>query len=122
MIHKNMQTVPIPDPLETASPGTRLRLLSYNIQVGIGAKRYRDYVTDSWKHVLPHAQIYNNLGHIARAISDFDIVALQEVDAGSLRTSSSIKPNTSPRTPGFLFGITKQTVTLAKSPHTVTAC
>ena len=82
-----MQTVPIPDPLETTATGTRLRLLSYNIQVGIGAKRYRDYVTDSWKHVLPHAQIYNNLGRIAHAIRDFDIVALQEVDAGSLRSS-----------------------------------
>ena len=82
-----MQPVPIPDPLETASPGTRLRLLSYNIQVGIGGKRYRDYVTDSWKHVLPHSQSHQNLGHIARAISDFDIVALQEVDAGSLRTN-----------------------------------
>ncbi len=82
-----MHTVPIPDPFEAASPGTRLRLLSYNIQVGIAAKRYRDYVTDSWKHVLPHAQIYDNLGRIARAISDFDIVALQEVDGGSLRSS-----------------------------------
>ena len=82
-----MQTLPIPDPLEANSPGTRLRLLSYNIQVGIGGKRYRDYVTDSWKHVLPHAQIYNNLGRIAHAIRDFDIVALQEVDAGSLRSS-----------------------------------
>lgn len=82
-----MPSVPIPDPFEAASPGTRLRLLSYNIQVGIGAKRFRDYVTDSWKHVLPHAQIYDNLGHIARTISDFDIVALQEVDAGSLRSS-----------------------------------
>jgi len=83
-----MQSIPIPDPFETAAAtGTRLRLLSYNIQVGIGSKRYRDYVTESWKHVLPHAQIYNNLGHIARAISDFDIVALQEVDAGSLRSS-----------------------------------
>lgn len=82
-----MQSAPFPDPFEVDAVGTRLKLLSYNIQVGIGAKRYRDYVTDSWKHVLPHAQIYNNLGHIARAISDFDIVALQEVDAGSLRTS-----------------------------------
>jgi endonuclease/exonuclease/phosphatase family metal-dependent hydrolase len=82
-----LQTVPIPDPFEAAPPGTRIRLLSYNIQVGIAAKRYRDYVTGSWKHVLPHAQIYDNLSRIAHAISDFDIVALQEVDAGSLRTS-----------------------------------
>ncbi len=82
-----MQTVPVPDPFETDAGGRRLRLLSYNIQVGIGAKRFRDYVTNSWKHVLPHAQIYDNLKHIAGAISGFDIVALQEVDAGSLRTS-----------------------------------
>lgn len=122
MIHKNMQTVPIPDPLETASPGTRLRLLSYNIQVGIGAKRYRDYVTDSWKHVLPHAQIYNNLGHIARAISDFDIVALQEVDAGSLRTSFINQTEYLATHAGFPFWHHQTTVTLAKSPHTVTAC
>jgi len=82
-----MQTVPIPDPLDINVKGSRLRLLSYNIQVGIGAKRFRDYVTGSWKHVLPHAQIYDNMRQIAHAISGFDIVALQEVDAGSLRTS-----------------------------------
>lgn len=82
-----MHSIPIPDPLEDTVSGTRLRLLSYNIQVGIGSKRYRDYVTESWKHVLPHAQLYTNMDHIARAISDFDIVALQEVDAGSLRSS-----------------------------------
>ena len=65
----------------------RLRLLSYNIQVGIAAVSIRDYITMSWKHVLPHAQIYENLEKIAYAINNFDIVALQEVDAGSLRSS-----------------------------------
>ncbi|WP_455203746.1 endonuclease/exonuclease/phosphatase family protein [Kaarinaea lacus] len=65
----------------------RVRILSYNIQVGIAATSIRDYITHSWKHVLPHAQIYDNLGKIASAINDFDIVALQEVDAGSLRSS-----------------------------------
>lgn len=82
-----MQTVSMPNTVETPAAGTRLRLLSYNIQVGIGTKRYREYVTESWKHVLPHAQIYDNLKQIAHTISDYDIVALQEVDAGSLRTS-----------------------------------
>ncbi len=82
------QTVPIPDPfdLDDEAPGRRLRLLSYNIQVGIRAVSYRDYLTKSWRHVLPHSRLYENLSHIARAISDFDIVALQEVDAGSLRS------------------------------------
>lgn len=82
-----MTTVPLPDPLDTTPHGTRIRLLSYNIQVGIASTRYRDYITESWKHLLPHAQIYENLNRIAHAISDYDIVALQEVDAGSLRSS-----------------------------------
>ncbi|VAX03886.1 Endonuclease/exonuclease/phosphatase family protein [hydrothermal vent metagenome] len=82
------QTVPIPDPfdLDDAPYGRRVRLLSYNIQVGIASTRFRDYLTESWKHVLPHSRLYDNLSRIARAISDFDIVALQEVDAGSLRS------------------------------------
>lgn len=65
---------------------TRLRLLSYNIQTGIASTRLRDYVTQSWKHVLPHAQSLGNLDRIGQLISEFDIVALQEVDAGSLRS------------------------------------
>ena len=81
------QTIPMPSLTDAPSPGTRIRLLSYNIQVAIGTTRARHYFTESWKHVLPHAQIYDNLTHIARAISGFDIVALQEVDAGSLRSS-----------------------------------
>lgn len=65
----------------------RLKLLSYNIQVGIASKRYRHYLTHSWKHVLPHPQRFENLDNIARLISDFDIVALQEADAGSFRSN-----------------------------------
>ena len=67
--------------------GKRIRLLSYNIQVGIGSVSYRHYVTEAWKHVLPHAQLYENMHKIARAIRGFDIVALQEMDAGSVRSS-----------------------------------
>ncbi len=63
-----------------------LRLLSYNIQVGITTRRYRHYVTQSWKHVLPHPERMQNLDAIARLVRHFDIVGLQESDAGSLRT------------------------------------
>lgn len=63
-----------------------LRLLSYNIQAGMASTRPHHYVTQSWKHVLPHAQSLGNLDKIAHLISDFDIVALQEVDAGSFRS------------------------------------
>jgi endonuclease/exonuclease/phosphatase family metal-dependent hydrolase len=66
--------------------GRRLRLLSYNIQTGIASQRYRHYITQGWKHVLPHASRWYNLDRIARALRSFDIVGLQEVDSGSLRT------------------------------------
>jgi len=68
-------------------PERTLRLLSYNIQIGIGSKRFRDYVTHSWKHFLPHKKTSINLDQIARLASAYDVVALQEVDAGSLRSS-----------------------------------
>jgi endonuclease/exonuclease/phosphatase family metal-dependent hydrolase len=66
--------------------GQRIRLLSYNVQAGISTGRYRHYITRSWKHVLPHAQRFSNLDRIARLIKDYDIVGLQELDAGSLRS------------------------------------
>ena len=41
-------------PKEQLLPVAPLRLLSFNIQVGIQTTRYRHYVTNGWKHVLPH--------------------------------------------------------------------
>ena len=64
----------------------RLKLLSYNVQVGISSHSYRDYVTQSWRHILPDSRRQANLTEVAHWLSDFDIVALQEVDAGSMRT------------------------------------
>ncbi len=66
--------------------GQRIRLLSYNVQAGISTARYRHYVTHSWKHVLPHPQRFSNLDRVARLVSDYDLIGLQEVDAGSLRS------------------------------------
>lgn len=63
-----------------------LRLLSFNIQVGINTQQYRHYLTRGWQHVLPHAKRVNNLNSIAAVLPDFDVVALQEVDGGSLRS------------------------------------
>ena len=63
-----------------------LRLMSYNIQVGIATSRRSHYVTGSWKHILPHSQRLPNLDQAANLIHDYDIVGLQEVDAGSLRS------------------------------------
>ena len=73
-------------PTNLQQDGTRLRLLSYNVQVAIAANRPHHYLTYSWKHLLPHAQIFENMDKIADLVREFDIVGLQEVDGGSLRT------------------------------------
>ncbi|MFE2004149.1 endonuclease/exonuclease/phosphatase family protein [Pseudomonas guariconensis] len=64
----------------------RLRLLSFNIQVGISTERYRHYLTRSWQHLLPHNGRAGNLQRIGELLGDFDLVALQEADGGSLRS------------------------------------
>lgn len=66
--------------------GSLLRLLSFNIQVGINTQRYRHYLTRSWQHVLPHAGRADNLQRIGNLLGQFDLVALQEADGGSLRS------------------------------------
>lgn len=63
-----------------------LRLLSFNMQVGIGTKRYHEYITRGWRHLLPSLQVQENLTRIAGLIADYDIVGLQEIDAGSRRS------------------------------------
>src|SRR5688572_32478867 len=63
-----------------------LRLLSFNIQVGISTERYRHYLTRSWQHLLPHTGRSGNLQKIGDLLGDFDLVALQEADGGSLRS------------------------------------
>ena len=64
----------------------RLRLLSFNIQVGNSTQGYRHYLTRSWQHVLPHKGRAGNLERIGDLLGDFDLVARQEADGGSLRS------------------------------------
>ena len=64
----------------------RLRLLSFNIQVGNSTQGYRHYLTRSWQHVLPHKGRAGNLERIGDLLGDFDLVALQEADGGSHRS------------------------------------
>ncbi|MGV6818779.1 MAG: endonuclease/exonuclease/phosphatase family protein [Thiotrichales bacterium] len=71
---------------------SNLKLLSYNVQVGIPTSRYRHYITKSWKHVLPFPDRKSNLDRIAEVISHYDIVGLQELDAGSLRSEFIHQP------------------------------
>ncbi len=67
-------------------PNRPLRVLSFNIQAGIGTRSYHQYVTRSWRHFVSDRKLMPLLNDIGEVISDFDIVALQEVDAGSLRS------------------------------------
>lgn len=71
---------------EARNSGRTLRLLSFNIQAGTSTARYHHYVTHSWRQVLPHSQRVENLDAIAGLIAPYDMVALQEVDSGSLRS------------------------------------
>ena len=72
--------------IKTFEQNQRLKLLSYNLQVGIDCHGYGDYLTQSWRNILPDSKRHTNLAKAAHWISDYDIVALQEVDAGSLRS------------------------------------
>lgn len=79
----NQRTSPL---AEHDDPGQRLRVLSYNVHVGIATSSLRHHLAQTWKHVLPFRGRRRNLARIARFISAFDVVGLQELDAGSLRS------------------------------------
>lgn len=63
-----------------------LRLLSYNIQAAIGTSSFHHYVTRSWRHVLPDWRGLQRLDRIGHVLTHYDLVCLQEVDGGSLRS------------------------------------
>ena len=64
-----------------------LRLLTFNLQVGIQTSAYHHYLTRSWQHLLPHPRRQQRLDMMGEVLSKFDIVGLQEVDGGSFRSS-----------------------------------
>ena len=66
--------------------GQHLRLLTFNIQAGTSTTRYRHYLTRSWRQALPHSDRARNLDAISDLVSSYDLVGLQEVDSGSLRS------------------------------------
>lgn len=68
------------------SSRNRLSLMSFNIQTGVDTQDFHEYVTKSWKHLLPLKERISNLNRIADLVQSYDIVGLQEVDSGSLRT------------------------------------
>lgn len=83
-----------PSPVWTPEPGVtvpppaseRLRLLSYNIHVGSRPGHYGHYVTRAYRHLLPGPGMHATLDQMAEMMGAHDFVAIQEADAGSLRT------------------------------------
>jgi len=73
------------DPIPRAGRNA-LSLLSFNIQTGVDTQDFHEYVTKSWKHLLPLKERISNLNRIAELVQSYDLVGLQEVDSGSLRT------------------------------------
>ncbi|MES1935063.1 endonuclease/exonuclease/phosphatase family protein [Salinisphaera hydrothermalis] len=72
--------------MSRAAAPSDLSVLSFNMQVGVGTKRYREYVTRGWRHVLPSQGVRDNLSRIADLLGAHDIIGLQEIDAGSRRS------------------------------------
>ncbi|MBV0934909.1 endonuclease/exonuclease/phosphatase family protein [Marinobacterium weihaiense] len=88
MLHPTPDQLTSPHTPTIAAPSAQpgLKLLSFNIQVGIRTQAYHHYLTRSWQHLLPHRHRSRTLKQIARLLRQYDLVALQEVDGGSLRS------------------------------------
>jgi len=64
-----------------------LKIASFNMQAGIGSHRPRHFITYGWRYLFPHKSSHDNLNIISNALAPFDIVGLQEADAGSFRSN-----------------------------------
>lgn len=69
-----------------AGAADSIRVLSFNIHAATSTERFHHYLTHSWRQLLPHSQRTENLDSIAALAAEYDVVALQEADAGSLRS------------------------------------
>lgn len=72
--------------MSSNAPRPTVRILSYNIQVGIETRGPSDYLTHGWKHFVHHEARSRNLDRIAKVLAGHDIVGLQETDGGSMRS------------------------------------
>lgn len=86
-----------------ASASRRLKLLSANIQAGASTRRYSDYATRSWSHVLPAGNKRASLDAIAELAALHDIVGLQESDPGSWRSGFTNQTHYLAERAGFDF-------------------
>ena len=62
------------------------KFLSFNVEQGHGTRHKLDYLWRGWQHFLPSISKLHRLSDIAQVVSPYDVVALQEVDGGSIRS------------------------------------
>jgi endonuclease/exonuclease/phosphatase family metal-dependent hydrolase len=111
MTRASVQTVP-------AGPAERhLRLLSCNILAGASVQRYSEYVTRSLSAVLPGRQKMDNLDRLAEVLTQFDVIGLQEADAGSLRSGFLNQTRYLAETSGLPFWSHQPNRAMAKLAH-----
>ena len=63
-----------------------MKILTYNIQAGIGTRSVSDYVLKAHHQLIDTPAKRRTLTNIGKFIRDFDIVCLQEVDLGGRRS------------------------------------
>ncbi|MEK9764927.1 MAG: endonuclease/exonuclease/phosphatase family protein [Thalassolituus sp.] len=79
----------------------RLRLLTFNMQVGIRTGGFHHYLLRSWQHLMPFEARAQALESIAELVAPFDLVALQEADGGSWRSGRQNQIETIAELAGF---------------------
>ncbi|MDQ6647551.1 MAG: endonuclease/exonuclease/phosphatase family protein, partial [Pseudomonadota bacterium] len=95
----------------------RLRLLSCNILAGGSVQRYSEYVTRSLSAVLPGRGKMDSLDRLAEVLQQFDLVGLQEADAGSLRSGFLNQTRYLAETAGMPFWSHQPNRPMAKLAH-----
>ena len=68
------------------SNSNSLRILSYNTHMCIKASNKSERRKNMWQHFLPSKGKIHTLEKISSLISSFDVVGIQESDAGSIRS------------------------------------
>jgi endonuclease/exonuclease/phosphatase family metal-dependent hydrolase len=96
----------------------KLRLLSCNVLAGASVQRYRQYVTRSINAVLPARSKLDNLDRLAELLPQFDVIGLQEVDAGSLRSGFLNQTRYLAETSGMPFWSHQPNRPVAQLSHT----
>jgi endonuclease/exonuclease/phosphatase family metal-dependent hydrolase len=80
-----------------------LKVASFNIQTGISTSSFQEYITGSWRHILPFTKRVFNLNRIAELLKPFDIVGLQEVEGGGARGRHIVQTEYLAKAGGFAY-------------------